>query len=51
MGAFGVCMCGGGRGEGAALWHNSVSQRNCFEKNWYTIGLLHMFLSMRYAVL
>ena len=40
MGACGVCMCGGGRGEGGGgrgqHCGTNLSQRNCFEKNWYT---------------
>ena len=46
MGACGVCMCGGGRGQHCGT---ILSQRNCFEK--IGIRLLHMFLSMRYTVL
>ena len=49
MGACGACMCGGGRGEGAALWHNSISEKLFLKK--IGIRLLHMFLSMRYTVL
>ena len=36
MVACGVCMCGVGECvEGAALWHNSISEKLFFFKNWY----------------
>ena len=38
MGACGVCMCGGGRGEGGRGQHcgKILSQKKRFEKIWYT---------------
>ena len=51
MGACGVCMCGGGRGEGGG--GSIVAQFYLREIALKKIGirLLHMFLSMRYTVL
>ena len=51
MGACGVCMCGGGRGEGGggSIVAKFYLRKNVLKK--FGIRLLQMFLLMRYTVL